>query len=452
VSQSSLSSSNAVNLRFSIIASVVIAILIVDSSLGKIYNLLTGIKSSDTGVTIFIAISSLYSIGLILLLELLKHWSDTRKSKTSSILHLYVIQQVVVIAQYCLIVLLAITLFQILIISQYNTIILILSTTISYTLSIGIITLLSVRFFSWFQFNRNFATLLYGLSSGVIAANALITLTFVDSTLRNFTTVVTSNVALNSTTQVQDSFTVFVNNAYFWSSISSFVLIWISTAVVMRNYSNRIGRYKYWILVSLPLVYFLTQFISIFFNLFTPFMSADPVLFSIFFTLVFSLSKLAGGVLFGIAFWTMGRSLPKGNIVREYMAISAFGVILFFVSDQNSIISSGAQYPPFGVATVSFLGFSSYMMLIGLYCAIMSISGDMQLRRIIRKLALKELQLLDNVATAEVEREIEKRILKVTREHEETLTDQTGIEPSLSVDDAKQYLEQVIAEVKTHKG
>ena len=35
---------------------------------------------------------------------------------------------------------------------------------------------------------------------------------------------------------------------------------------------------------------------------------------------------------------------------------------------------------------------------------------------------------------------------------EETSTDQTGIEPSLSVDDAKQYLEQVIAEVKTHKG
>jgi hypothetical protein len=85
-----------------------------------------------------------------------------------------------------------------------------------------------------------------------------------------------------------------------------------------------------------------------------------------------------------------------------------------------------------------------------LFCNI-SISEDIKLCRIIRKLTLKEIALLDNVDTADVEREIRKRIVNWTKEQEETLTDQTGIEPSLSVYDAKQFLEEVISKVKRHK-
>jgi hypothetical protein len=348
---------------------------------------------------------------------------------------------------YFLIGLLAVILLQILVISEYSGIILMFSTTISYALSISITTFLSAKFFSWFLRNRNFVTLSYGVFSGILAIKGLITLIFVGSILTNYTAVIASNTALNSSSPVVDPFNLFIKNVYFWSSIFSFVLIWISTAIIMRHHSNRIGKYKYWILFSVPLLYFLTQFISPFLGLLSPFLSADPVFFGIFFSLLFSLSRLAGGILFGISFWTVGKSLPKGNIVRDYMTISTFGLILFLVSDQNTIVSAGAQYPPFGVTTVSFLGFASYMM-IGLYSAIISLSEDIQLRRVIRKLTLNEVQLLDNIVTAEKQRELEKRILKLTREQEETLTDQTGIIPSISGEDAKQYLEEVMAEVK----
>jgi hypothetical protein len=90
-------------------------------------------------------------------------------------------------------------------------------------------------------------------------------------------------------------------------------------------------------------------------------------------------------------------------------------------------------------------------MMIGLYSAIISVSEDIQLRRVIRKLTLNEVQLLDNIVTAEKQKELEKRILKLTREQEETLTDQTGITTSISAEDAKQYLEEVMAEVKKGK-
>jgi len=451
LSSLSFSSSNVVKARFVVVASILIAVLIVDSSLGKVYNLVTGLKSSDAAIIIFIAILSSYSIGLILLLQLVKYTSGSPRSKTSGFLYLNIIQKVVSLTQYFLIGLLAVILLQIFVITEYSTIILMLSTTISYILCISITALLSAKFFSWFLRNRNFVTLSYGIFSGILAINALTTLIYTGSILTNYTAVIAPNTALNISSPVVDSFNIFIKNVYLWSSIFSFVLVWISTAIIMRHYSNRIGKYKYWILFSLPLLYFLTQFISPFLGLLTPVLSADPVFFSIFFSLLFSLSKLAGGILFGISFWAIGKNLPKGNIVRDYMAISTFGLILFFVSNQNSIVSAGAQYPPFGVATVSFLGFASFMMMIGLYSAIISVSEDIQLRRVIRKLTLNEVQLLDNIVTAEKQKELEKRILKLTREQEETLTDQTGITPSISAEDAKQYLEEVMAEVKKGK-
>jgi hypothetical protein len=47
-----------------------------------------------------------------------------------------------------------------------------------------------------------------------------------------------------------------------------------------------------------------------------------------------------------------------------------------------------------------------------------------------------------------MEQEIEKRVLKVAREQQEVLRERSGIESSLTERDMKEYLEQVIKEVK----
>jgi hypothetical protein len=46
-----------------------------------------------------------------------------------------------------------------------------------------------------------------------------------------------------------------------------------------------------------------------------------------------------------------------------------------------------------------------------------------------------------------MEQQIEKTVLKITKEQEEVLSEQTGIEPSMSEDDVKDYLETVLLEV-----
>lgn len=89
-----------------------------------------------------------------------------------------------------------------------------------------------------------------------------------------------------------------------------------------------------------------------------------------------------------------------------------------------------------------------FLVLIGLYYSAISVSQDTHLRKSIRTIALKETKLLDSIGTAQMQLEIESRVLKVAKEQEETLKEQTGVQPSLDVEDIKEYLDQIINQVK----
>jgi hypothetical protein len=88
------------------------------------------------------------------------------------------------------------------------------------------------------------------------------------------------------------------------------------------------------------------------------------------------------------------------------------------------------------------------LFFVGVYTSAITISEDTELRRTIRKIAVKESKLLDSIGTAYMEQEIQKRVLRLAKEQEETMIEQTGIESSLDEDDMKEYLKQVINEVK----
>lgn len=47
-----------------------------------------------------------------------------------------------------------------------------------------------------------------------------------------------------------------------------------------------------------------------------------------------------------------------------------------------------------------------------------------------------------------MEQEMQQRVLKIAKEQEEVLTEQTGIEPSLNEEDMKQYLVEVLQEIR----
>ncbi|HET7148159.1 MAG TPA: hypothetical protein VFI73_06615, partial [Candidatus Nitrosopolaris sp.] len=108
-------------------------------------------------------------------------------------------------------------------------------------------------------------------------------------------------------------------------------------------------------------------------------------------------------------------------------------------------------YPPFGLLTVSFMGLSCYLLLLGVYSSAISVSEDSRLRQLIRTASIKESKLLDSIGTAQMEQEIQRRVIAVTKKNQQRMAEETGIESSLTEYDMKEYLQQVIEEVKKIK-
>ena len=79
------------------------------------------------------------------------------------------------------------------------------------------------------------------------------------------------------------------------------------------------------------------------------------------------------------------------------MVIAAYGLILFFISNQVGV--STAAYPPFGIATYCLLGLSSYMVFLGLYSSAISVSQSIQLRRSIEESIKGDSNLLSSIGT-----------------------------------------------------
>jgi hypothetical protein len=225
------------------------------------------------------------------------------------------------------------------------------------------------------------------------------------------------------------------------------VLTWIATVLLLGHYSRKLGKIKYWVLVSIPLAYFLSQFQPLFLFTFTNYRLSDPVLFGIVYTLIFSISKPLGGVLFGVAFWIISRNL-KNDKVKGYLIISAYGMTLLFASNQPTSLIL-VPYPPFGLVTVCFVGLASYLLYLGIQSSALSVSEDSRLRQSIRKEAFKESQkFLDVIGTAEMEREVQQRVLEFSKNAKDLMENETGISTSIDNDDVKRYLDEVLVELK----
>jgi hypothetical protein len=287
--------------------------------------------------------------------------------------------------------------------------------------------------------------LVYALAISVLSINAGFTLLYVTNELMDRPTYINSmRYPIMGFYSSPDS--VFYYSAYFVTLLLSFILTWFATVLILRHYSKRLGKIKYWIIVSIPLIYFLSQFQPIFLNVFAAYRLSEPFIFGIVYILIFTASKPAGGILFGIAFWSISKGIRRRTI-RNYMFISAYGIMLLFTSNQSIVLVS-ASYPPFGLATISFMGLSSYLILVGIYSAAISVAQDVNLRKSIRKIVEQQSNLLDNIGTSQMEQEVRRKVVKVMKDLSYQTEEKTGIQTSFEEQDIKEYLNKVIEEVK----
>jgi len=85
----------------------------------------------------------------------------------------------------------------------------------------------------------------------------------------------------------------------------------------------------------------------------------------------------------------------------------------------------------------------------GIYSSALSVANDVQLQRSIRKSFERQSNLLDKIGTAEEEQQIRNRVLVLTRDLSNRVTESIGIQSSFQDDqEIRDYLQLVIEETR----
>lgn len=435
--------------RIFIVVSIIFITLLLDTSIIRVSDLV--LKSSASiwtlGLFTIIAVISLAGQNLILRFIRQKVVESTPVHKKLPLNSLY---KVAATVHYVLAAIIVFVILEMLITSRYDVVLLNTIVTISYVFAVAMMGVLCHRFFSWFRLNKGYVMLLYGLSFAVLAANLGITLWLVNSILLTKPGEAMPSVRLNAPVININPLHSMLYYAYIISTITSFIIMWFATIGLLKNYTHKLGKLVYWIVFILPLAYFVSQFLTLSLGLLGPLLISSPIFYGILFTIIFALTRPIGGILFGIAFWLIAKNIRKDNVVRSYLVISAYGFLLLFTSNQAMVLTF-TQYPPFGLVTISFVGLASYLLLLGIYSAAISISQDAKLRREIRHIAIRESKLLDSIGAAQMEQEIVKRIATVAKKHSDSMIERTGVQSSLSEQDIDEYMKDVLREIKTSK-
>jgi hypothetical protein len=437
-----------------ITACVVIFLVVVDLLMTR--QIVPYNNTSET-VMFILTVVVAYGVGSWILLGYTKQAISGLRAKSHFINIMY---WAVTIIQFCLLAILIFVIFnnssRIPVLSVYL---------ISSFSALSIIGIISFKFFSWYsRGKRNVMVLFFGIATATFgfsiledAYTKLILVQVVEEksppgaipqssflyiTDKKYHAEIQYKVVNSHTTTlwILPSSLTSLKNSLDYLTVFPYLFTWLAVATLLRQYYQtiRIGKLplKFWIILSIPMAFYLIGSGLIFH-------AYDPYRF--YFRILFRAGTIGSSVLFGLAFYLITRRTGEAvNVtaekVKDYLTISSIGVILIGIS-----FSTSALQQTYGVAAHSLVLLASYLFTVGLYSSAIAVSQDSSLRTSIRASLL---ELVDNIGTAQMEQEIEKRVLKVAREQQEVLRERSGIESSLTERDMKEYLEQVIKEVK----
>jgi len=409
--------------------------LTVESQLSMVADFIPEQLASTTGIAAFIGIWVIFTVMQYYILAYVKQNNRNSKARTPM---LNLMHRIVTVVQFLLVGIIAMNILQILLTQQYDTVLLYIAMSISYGLWIVTLGLLAKAFFSWYKLKKNLMVLIFAISMIAYVINGFFGLYGQIDELGKRNLVITSvDVAVFPESPST------ILTVYQTASAIAYVLTWIATVMLLRPYIEKLGKFKFWTIMGVTMVYYLITFPLFTLGYFTPSENSNAMTN----ILIFSLSAVFTGILFGVTFLSVARTLKIGTPARNYMIIAAYGFLLFYIA--GSALVFQAAYPPYGLISVAFTGFSCYLIFNGLYFSAISVSQDASLRQSIRKSVMEQSKLLDSIGTAEMEREVQKVVLTVAKKASAAMEEKSGIETSMNDSDMKEYLELVINELKS---
>jgi hypothetical protein len=398
--------------------------------------------NSATDITIFSALGVFTIISQLIILNFV-HTKNAPNEKSI----LRIMYKAMVFTQLAIIIILVIILVEINFTLSYHLIYLELVFMISSLTAVGVMSLLSYKFMTWLRLNKSRITFAYLCASLSLSINSIIGMIYVSDQFNYVPDVILPKpyggfIMHNRYSSLTDLYAI--------SSGVTFVLFWLGTVLLVQSYRRRIGAIKFWIIMLVPLLYFLSQFQPVLTSMLLDYSSGNPTLFSIVYVLLLEVSTPIGGILFGLAFMIVARKIHNEK-VKGYLVISGIGLLFLLISYRPQEIIT-APFPPFGLLSASFMGLSSYLIFVGIYSSAVSVSQDSKLRASIRKSVEAEINFIGNIATAEMTHMVTDRVLRKVKAVSEVIPLDTDIASSLTDNEIKDYVAQVINETKNRKG
>jgi hypothetical protein len=421
---------------------VIIGRLILDSSIPRMSIYTGGIYPLNFYLAFFICIVILYGLMQYVVITFVKQ--KIRNSKMYTTTRFSVFFKFIPAVQYVLFALLIAIILQMIITTKYNVLLLVAAVYISYIVGFVALGILTYKYLIWSKENHNPLVIIYLLATSMICLNSIFTV---------LTLSLEFDIRPDYIRYARGLSGGFSPGATVYSTplqityILSFLFTWIATAMLLYSYYDKSNRLVYCIAMSVPILYFFSLIQPSVINLFFDHIrnGSDA---GIIYTLFSYSVKPIGGILFGIAFWRMSKSIDHVQI-KNYMIISAYGMMLIYVSNQPTGLIQ-APFPPFGLVTAAFFGLAAFLFLIGVYSSAISVSQDRNIRKYISNYA-KQLTFLGGIGSSEMETEIQKIVKNVMTEVEAKTRDvenTTGIESSLQEQDIKEYVKIAIQEAK----
>jgi hypothetical protein len=236
---------------------------------------------------------------------------------------------------------------------------------------------------------------------------------------------------------------------YDYIDIAAFLLMLAATAILLYHYSTKTSKIKIGIIICLPLLSYISGYLDTL-NIYDT--DTNPDLFTYY--IFQSLSTISAGILFAISMWMVVKRM-NDNTVKAFMITTACGFVLFYITNSASVTVS--PFPPYGLAALSFLPLSTFLILIGIYCSALMLSQNISLRNSIRNMATKDANLLLGVGMSQMDSQIKKMVSKFTdkiKQEEELMAQKTGIETDMQKEDIEDYVKTVLNEiiqVRSHK-
>lgn len=416
-----------------LILSFFVLIDVVISSLVDVYYDFT---TSPAGKSLYVAVNIVLAFGTYVILKMTGN--KIRGQSTKQTWENKIAKGVWAI-YYLMIAIMAFVILQLLFFSEYYTGLLSIAPTISYGLAVFLMGLLAYHFFSWFARNKAIVVLLYGLaavsSSVFVGLMAAIFYVEIFTNQPVVTTLESAGTFAPIDPGIEEILIVTLPGIV---AVIIFLSLWGGTIVILYSNMKRIGKTRFWILVTTPIIFFMGSWITIYPEIQETPDDLNSIIIPVY---LVTFSQVIAIALFSIAFVSMARAIPHHQI-SDYMYITCFGLALFSIGTIATV--SGAGYPPFGLPTVSLVGPFSFLLFIGLYRSAISTAEDSKLRHSIKVTAQQQLNLLRSIGTSEMERQLEKNVLEVTKLNTNNLMQQSGIEPTLTIEE----ISDVIADVK----